>query len=61
MNSATINKVNTPPCQSAEWCPQCSFSFHCHEQRTGQINRVRWPAVVLGMLVGLGIVLHFVG
>ncbi|MDH3638483.1 MAG: hypothetical protein OES09_08450 [Gammaproteobacteria bacterium] len=60
MTSSASKKVNPPACQSDEWCPKCSFAFHCHEHRTGQSNRVRWPAVVLALLVGLGVVMHFV-
>ncbi|MDH3282945.1 MAG: hypothetical protein OEQ18_17720 [Gammaproteobacteria bacterium] len=61
MVSSTTNKVNHPACESDEWCPQCSFAVHCHEQRMGQANRVAWPAVVLALFIGLGVVVHFFG
>ena len=43
-----------PACEDPEWCPQCSFAAHCHEQRVGETSVAPWPAVALLLLVLIG-------
>jgi hypothetical protein len=56
MNMRSIrNRINPPPCQSDEWCPQCTFAIHCHEQRMGIRNRIFWPGIALVLLALLAL------
>lgn len=55
MNKRAIrNRINPPACENPRACPECSFAWHCHEQRVGEPVRIFWPGVALIVVFAFG-------